>query len=90
MPKTAAAAALQVPTGSVLLLPAKEPQLHFDMLWEQDIPAGKSALANECLCSSSGSGFPSCSTEVLVSWMQPGSADRPLLDVIYRSIYCFV
>ena len=41
IPRTAAAAVLQVPTGSALLLPAKEPQLHFEMLWEQDIPARK-------------------------------------------------
>ena len=41
IPRTAAAAALQMPTGSALLLPAKEPQLHFEMLWEQDIPARK-------------------------------------------------
>ena len=42
IPRSAAAAALQLPTGSALLLPSKEPQLHFDLLWEQDIASGGS------------------------------------------------
>ncbi|KAL3147502.1 hypothetical protein ABBQ38_014558 [Trebouxia sp. C0009 RCD-2024] len=48
IPRTAAAAALQIPTGSALLLPAKEPQLHLELLWEQDIPA-RSCPDSACL-----------------------------------------
>jgi len=40
IPRSAAKAALQVPVGSALLLPSKEPQLHFDLLWEQDVASG--------------------------------------------------
>jgi len=29
-----------VPVGSALLLPSKEPRLHFDLLWEQDVASG--------------------------------------------------
>ena len=42
IPRSAAAAALQIPVGSALLLPSKEPQLHFELLWEQDIAPGRS------------------------------------------------
>ncbi len=40
IPRSAAKAALQVPVGSALLLPNKEPQLHFNPLWEQDVASG--------------------------------------------------
>lgn len=40
IPRSAAKAALQVPVGSALLLPSKEPQLHFHLLWEQDVAPG--------------------------------------------------
>lgn len=49
VPRSAAAAALQVPTGSALLLPLKEPQLHFNLLWEHELPPGPARPHDLCL-----------------------------------------
>ncbi|KAL0039031.1 hypothetical protein WJX77_005730 [Trebouxia sp. C0004] len=59
IPRSAAKAALHVPVGSALLLPSKEPQVHFDLLWEQDVASG-SCPDSACLVTDDNDGLLLC------------------------------